>query len=221
MKTFSLLLIVALAGTVTACHELAGQLRGSGKRVVEKRDIGDFKSLSAEGAFEIRIVCQKSPSLEVEGDDNILPAISTNVSNGVLHLKSLRNYRSSEPIAIRLTVNNLEALSISGAGRIDIDAVNNEKFTIDSSGAPTIKVAGITKLVNIDSSGAANIDTHKLQAARAVVESNGVSKIDLDVKDQLDVTISGPSHVTYEGDPVVKKEINGPGKLEKKSTEGA
>jgi hypothetical protein len=221
MKTLSLLLIVALAGIATGCHELAGQLRGSGKRIVEKREIGDFKSLSTEGAFEIRIVCQRSPSLEIEGDDNILPAISIAVSNGVLHVKNLRSYRSSEPIAIRLTVNNLEALSVSGAGRIDIEGVNAEQFKIDSSGAPTIKVAGTTKIVNIDSSGAAKIDTHKLQASRAVVESSGVSKIDLDVKDQLDVTISGPSTVTYEGDPVVKKTINGPGKLEKKATEGA
>jgi hypothetical protein len=48
-----------------------------------------------------------------------------------------------------------------------------------------------------------------------------VSQIDVDVADQLDVTISGPSRVTYEGDPVVNKTIHGPGKLEKKASTGA
>lgn len=220
MRTITLLLTIALAGFATACHELAGQVRGSGNRIVQKREIGEFKAISTEGAFDIRVVSQKAPSLEIEGDDNILPVITTEVSNGVLHIKTLRNYSTRESIIVRLSVTNLEALSVSGAGKIDIEGVNNERFEIDSSGAPTIRVSGITKVVDIDSRGAAKIDAHKLQAARAVVESSGVSKIDVDVKDQLDVTISGPSTVTYEGDPVVRKTVNGPGKLEKKVTDG-
>jgi len=35
------------------------------------------------------------------------------------------------------------------------------------------------------------------------------------------VTVSGPSRVTYKGDPVVNKTVHGPGKVEKRSDEGA
>ena len=77
-------------------------------------------------------------------------------------------------------------------------------------------------MIDIDTNGAAKIDTHKLHASQAVVESKGVSKIDLAVADKLDVTVSGPSRVTYEGDPVVNKTVHGPGSVEKKATtEGA
>jgi len=214
------LVLILVSAVVTGCHNMGGWVRGSGKRVMQKREVGDFKSISTDGAFDIRVVCQKPASLELEGDDNIVGLISTEVRGGVLHLKSLRNYSASELILFRISVPNLEALAVSGAGKIDISALNNERFEIDSNGAPNIRVAGITKFVDIDSSGAAKIDTHKLQSARAVVDSKGVSKIDLDVKDQLDVTISGPSHVTYEGDPVVNKTVHGPGKLERKVTEG-
>ena len=69
--------------------------------------------------------------------------------------------------------------------------------------------------------GAAKIDTHNLRTARAVVDSKGVSKVDLGVSDQLDATVSGPSQVTYRGDPVVNKTIHGPGKIEKRHNEGA
>jgi Putative auto-transporter adhesin, head GIN domain len=219
MRRIALLLILVSVG-ITGCHNIGPGVRGTGKRVMQKREVGDFKSISTQGAFDIRIVCQQPTSLELEGDDNIVDLVSTEVSGGILYLKSLRNYTVSEPIVFRISVPNLEALSVSGAGKIDISGLNNEKFELDSSGAPNIKVAGITKLVDIDSSGAAKIDTHKLQASRAVVDSKGVSKIDLDVKDQLDVTISGPSQVTYEGDPVVNKTVNGPGKIEKKVTQG-
>jgi hypothetical protein len=219
MRKISLLVIV-ISLFFAGCHNMGPGVRGSGKRVIQKREIGDFKSISTQGAFDIRVVCQQPVSLEVEGDDNILSIVSSEVSGGVLYLKNLRNFNVSEPIIFRINVPNLEAFAVSGAGKIDISGLNNEKFEIDSSGAPNIRVAGITKLVDIDSNGAAKIDTHKLQADRAVVDSKGVSKIDLDVKDQLDVTISGPSQVTYEGDPVVKKTVHGPGKLERKVSEG-
>jgi len=222
MRAITLVLLVAIAGVATACHGLASPVRGSGKRIVQKRDIGDFKSISTEGAYDLRIVCQKDASFELEGDDNVLPVITAEVSNGILRLKSLRNYSTSEPIMVRISVPNLEGLSVSGAGKIDVAGMNNERFEIDADGAATIKVAGVTKVLDISANGASKIDTRKLASARAVVESNGVSKIDVDVKDQLDVTIAGPSTVTYEGDPVVKKTIHGPGKLEKKTAaEGA
>jgi hypothetical protein len=54
-----------------------------------------------------------------------------------------------------------------------------------------------------------------------VVDSRGVTRIDLDVADQLDATVNGPSTVTYKGDPVVHKTVNGPGKVERRGSEGA
>ena len=58
-------------------------------------------------------------------------------------------------------------------------------------------------------------------ATHATVDSKGANKVDLDVAEQLDVTISGPSSVLYKGDPVVNKTINGPGKVERRGGEGA
>jgi len=138
-----------------------------------------------------------------------------------LRIKSTQNYSTSEPVAVKISVPNIEGLNVSGAGKIEITGMKNDRFEIDSSGAAAIRVAGITKVIDIDSSGAAKIDAHKLHASRAVVDSKGVSQIDVDVADQLDVTISGPSRVTYDGDPVVNKTIHGPGKLEKKASTGA
>jgi len=218
MRKIALLVVIASA-LFAGCHNMH-QVKGSGNRVMQKREVGEFKSISAQGAFDIRVVCQKPVSLEMEGDDNIVPLISSEVSGGVLYLKNLRNYSTNEPITFKISVPNLEGLSVSGAGKIDVSGLNSDRFEIDANGAPNIRVAGITKVVDIDSNGAAKIDTHKLQAGRAVVDSKGVNKIDIDVKDQLDVKISGPSTVTYAGDPVVNKTVNGAGKLEKKVSEG-
>lgn len=221
MKKVALLLL-GLVIVAAGCHHRARyEIQGSGNRVSQKRQVSPFTAISTEGAFTIEVTCQKNLSLEVEGDDNILDAVTAEVSNNVLRLKNDKNYSVTEPVKFKISVPNLEGLSVSGAGKIDIKGMNNDKFEIDSAGAPSISVEGTTKIVDIDSSGAGKIDTHNLRASRAVVDSRGVSKIDLDVIDQLDVKISGPSSVTYKGDPVVNKDIRGPGKVERRSSEGA
>ncbi|MGH9882138.1 MAG: head GIN domain-containing protein, partial [Pyrinomonadaceae bacterium] len=173
------------------------------------------------GAYDIEVVCQKDQTLEIEGDDNILPLITTEVSNNVLHIRSLRSHSTDDKIRLKITVPDLEGVSGSGAGRINVSGLKNEQFEVDVNGAPTITAAGETKLLKVNTNGAAKIDTHKLRASQAVVESNGVSQVEVFAADKLDVTISGPSHVIYRGDPEVNQTINGPGKLEKRESEGA
>ena len=213
---------VAALLLLTGCHfRMHDSVKGSGKRAIEKRSVSPFTSISLEGAYSVEVACQQNLSFEIEADDNILPLLEVEVANNVLRIKSTKNYSTSEPVAVKIGVPNIEGLSVSGAGKIDITGMKNDKFEIDSSGAPTISVAGNTKTIDIDSSGAAKIDAHRLHASRAIVDSKGVSQIEIDVTDQLDVTISGPSRVTYDGDPAVNKTIHGPGRLEKKASTGA
>jgi hypothetical protein len=140
------------------------------------------------------------------------------VSNNVLHIKPGQSYSVREPIIIRIAVPTLEGIASNGAGKIDVDGLNNEKFEIDLNGATAIRVSGETKLVDIDTNGAGKIDTSKLRAARAVVASKGVSRVEVHAAEQLDVTVSGPSSVVYSGDPVVNKTVSGPGSVQKKAS---
>jgi len=215
-------LFVLLPLLVAGCHGgLGAQIKGSGKRELQKRDVAPFTSISTDGAFTIEVTCQKDLSLEVEGDDNVLGLVTSEVKGNVLRLKNTKNYSTSEPVKFKISVPNLEGFSLNGAGRIDIKGMNNEKFEIDSNGAPTIFVSGTTKIIDIGVNGAGTINTTKLRASRGVVEANGAARVDLDVADQLDATVSGPSTITYRGAPVVNKTVHGPGKVERRSSEGA
>ena len=213
--------LVLLTVLAAGCHGMGPQIKGSGKRELQKRDVAPFTSISTEGAFTVEVTCQKDLSLEVEGDDNVLELVTSEVRNNVLRLKNTKNYSTNEPVKFKISVPNLEGFSHNGAGHIDIKGMNNEKFEIDSNGAPTITVSGTTKLIDIGVNGAGTINTTKLRASRGVVEANGAARIDLDVADQLDATVSGPSTITYKGDPVVNKTVRGPGKVERRSSEGA
>src|SRR5215211_1656481 len=89
LALFVLLLPLLAAG----CHHgMRAGVKGSGNRVMQKRQISPFTSISTEGAFEIEVSCQKEPSLEVEGDDNVLELVTAEVSGNVLRLKSTKSY---------------------------------------------------------------------------------------------------------------------------------
>lgn len=219
LKHFLSLLVLIVLGA--SCRGIHHGVPGSGKLQKEKRSLGSFNSISTEGAFVIEVICQKPQDLEVEADDNILPLVSTEVSNNVLHIRNLRNYSTAAPVTLRIFVPDLIGLHSSGAGSVEVSGVKNENFEIDVNGAPTIRAAGETKALRVDARGAAKIDTHRLHAARVEVDSKGVSTVEVYAGEQLDVTVSGPSHVIYRGNPVVNQRVNGPGSVEKKESEGS
>ena len=215
-----LVLLIVLIGLGAACHLHHG-VAGSGKRLKENRSVGSFTSISAEGAFNIEVVCQKPQEVTIEGDDNVLPLVTTEVSNNVLHIRNLRDYSVAEPISLKISTTDLEGIRLAGAGTLVVSGLKNEKFEIDANGASTIRVSGETKALTIDTKGAGSIDAHRLHAARVGVSAKGVAKVEVSAAEQLDVDISGPSHVIYQGNAVVNKTINGPGSVEKKESQGS
>jgi hypothetical protein len=119
--------LVLLTVFAAGCHGHFGpRIKGSGKRELQKRQVAPFTSISTEGAFTIEVTCQKDQSLEVEGDDNVLEFVTAEVSGNILRLKNSKNYSTNEPVKFRISVPNLEGLSVSGAGRIDVKGLNND-----------------------------------------------------------------------------------------------
>ncbi|HEU4836886.1 MAG TPA: head GIN domain-containing protein [Pyrinomonadaceae bacterium] len=214
--------LVLLTVFAAACHGQFGErIKGSGKRELQKREVAPFTSIATEGVFTVEVTCQKDLSLEVEGDDNVLEYVTSEVTGNTLRLKNTKNYQTSEPVKFKISVPNIEGISVNGAGHIEVKGIKNEKFEIDMNGASTIIVSGDTKTVDIGANGAGKVDAHNLHAARGVVDSRGVARVDVDVTNQLDVSIQGSSTVTYTGDPVVNKSVQGTGKVERRSSQGA
>lgn len=221
MKTILLLAALSLLSTCGAVPAIRHGVSGSGNIQREKREVAAFDSISTEGSFEVEIVCQQSQSVEIEGDDNILSLVGTQVSNNVLHLKNTGSYSVTKPIVVRISVPDIKRIALAGAGSINVSGLKNDQLEIESEGAPNVRVAGETRSLGIDASGAGKIDTLKLRAARVVVDSKGVALVEVHAVEKLDVTISGPSTVIYKGNAVVNQTVNGPGSVQKRESEAS
>lgn len=216
------ILTVVVLFAFSACRHLGKGVQGSGVRKTEKRDLPAFKSIETNGAFAIRVTCQQAASFEIEGDDNILPLITTEVRGGVLKIYNHKSYNTSQAIMVRMTLPDLEAISSNGAADIQVANVKNDQLTISWQGAGRIEAAGETKFVHVSATGAGIIDTGKLTAARAKVSVTGAAHVDVYASQQLDVTVSGVGQVTYNGNPaVVNKSVTGLGNVSKKESGGS
>jgi Putative auto-transporter adhesin, head GIN domain len=218
-KLIALLLFVTPLAASCAFHH--NQVVGSGQRVRQKREIPAFTSIRSEGAYQIEVVSQQALSLEVEADDNLMPIIRTEVNSGILRITTTTGFSSDKPIIVKIGTPDIEGIYASGAGTFEVSGLKNEKFEIDSNGAPTIRVSGQTGTVVIDANGAGKIDTHKLRATKGTVQANGVPKVEVNASEELNVTVSGPASVVYSGDPKLNKTVNGPGSVERRASEGA
>lgn len=217
----SILTATALA-SFSACRHIGKGVQGSGVRKTEKRDLGSFTSIQASGAYEMKVSCQQPGSFEIEGDDNILPLIKTEVRDGVLHIHNDKSYNPTTVIMIRLGLADLNRFATDGAGDVSITNVKNEKLSVNSTGATRIKAEGQTKLIEISVSGAAKIDAGNLRAERATVTVNGAAQVDVYASQQLDATVAGVGQVNYDGNPgVVNKNVTGLGSVNKKGSGGS
>lgn len=215
------ILLIASLAFASGCKVfkgMTGQEVGSGNRKTEKRDVAAFTSISSSGAFNVEVVCQKERSLSLEGDDNILPLVTTEVKGATLYLDSKKGYSTKKPIVVRITIPDLDELNSSGAGEFTVTNIKNESVRFKTSGAATITASGETKTLKIDMSGAGSIATANLKADDVNVTMSGAGSADVFAAKKLDASISGAGSITYSGDPVVTKNVSGIGSIEKKGS---
>lgn len=218
-KLFVISLLTIALCLFASCRHLGKGVQGSGVRKTEKRDLGAFKSIETSGAFEIQVTCQQPASLEVEGDDNLLPLVKTDVRNGVLRIYNDGSYTATKAITVRMSLPDLEAVSSTGAADIRVTDVKNSQLAISWQGAGRIEAAGETKFIDITSTGAGKLDTSRLRAERAKVSVTGAAQVDVHASQQLDVNVSGVGQVNYHGNPgVVNKTVTGIGSVNKKGS---
>lgn len=215
MKRTILLLSLTLLA-LTGCHKF-GQATGSGKMKIDKRTVPAFTALDISGAYDVEIVVQKEQSLELEGDDNLLPLIVTDVHGGVLEVSNSKGFSTKNKLRLRISVPSLMAISSSGASDITVSGVKGDEFHVNVSGAGSLRVSGAIKTLEIKQSGAGDVDAKDFHAEKVNVDSSGAATADVYASEELTASVSGAGSVNYYGDPkTVKEDTSGAGSINKR-----
>ncbi len=189
-------------------------VKGAGHTAVETRDLTGFRAVDVGGIFNVEITAQKGFGVEIEADDNLIGLVRTEVRDGVLYIKTEEKISPRSKLRIRISAPDLDRLDVSGAAKVNVTGLKSSEFTLDSSGASKITLAGESTKLNVDVSGATKIDAGNLIAENASVDASGASRVMVNVSGELRAEASGASKISYTGSPknVIEKS-SGAGKV--------
>ena len=195
MKKLFLLFLLFSFLAVTSCGGISimdkDAVKGSGIEKSEKREIASFNAIEIDCYAKANIKSQDKQSIEIIGDDNIIPLLLTEIKDNTLRIKTSKSYNLNKPLQINISIPNIERLSLSGAAETVLSNLKNDKLAIDLSGAGTIKAQGETQFLDITLSGAGALDAKDLLANTVKANVSGAGSVSLFSKEQLDATVSG------------------------------
>lgn len=230
--------IVLLFATSACTQSWTGSgITGEGPKVTKTLNIDNFSGLALAISADVHIKQGGSQSVKVEGQQNIIDNLKTEVKNGVWKVGFEKNVRKHDPVTIWVTVPSVNELSVSGSGSIigdskftslgdlnlAISGSGNIKFDADSkrldvaiSGSGNMNLAGSTGASNMRISGSGDINAFDLTASTCDVKISGSGDSSVNVSEKLDVAIAGSGDVFYKGRPSVRSKVSGSGSVESK-----
>ncbi|HEU0027953.1 MAG TPA: head GIN domain-containing protein [Ktedonobacterales bacterium] len=208
--------MLLLALTLSACEvSIPGVnvTQGSGTIKTETRAVSGFTGVALRGAGTLTIRQGNTESLTITTDDNLLPLLTSTVNNGVLELSGKERTipRPTDGIKWDVTVKNLNSVSLTGAGIVNVENLNTSSLDTKISGAGTMNVSGRASAQSISVTGAGNYNGRNFTAPTATVNISGAGNAFVNASEALDATVSGAGVVTYYGTPKVTQHISGAG----------
>lgn len=225
-------------GHINPGSDLSGGIPGSGVVVSERREVSAFTGVEIRYPANVTIKQGESNSVSVESDDNLLPQLSTRVSDGNLIIENTisrwsRRVIPSDRILINITVKDLSEVRFSSAGEVIIEGIQSDKLKlsvsgagntslnevdlgsceINLSGAGSINANGEINELVIVISGAGSYNGKDLKSNSASVIISGVGSASLWVVNDLVANISGVGSVNYFGSPSLQKNVSGLGSV--------
>ena len=236
MKTNSIIIIlfIAIFG-LTSCYNFPLRcITGNGNVIQQYRNHDSFSQVISEGSFDVFIDYDSVFEIIIEGEENLLPYIETEVRNSKLYIEQRENrcFNTNHSIIIRITLPELTGVNLAGSGNIICDRVETEYLKIDLIGSGEIRANVLADYIeaNLIGSGDIEIDGQAYQTDLSIPGSGNIKALGLSqqeceaeiagsgniyvtVSDYLDVRILGSGNLYYQGDPELSIQIIGSGNV--------
>jgi len=205
----------SVQGSSSSSSEATAQ--GLGETTSESRDVSGFEAVELREIGSLSIEQTGSESLTVEAEGDVLPKLTTEVVNDrlVIGPKPGTTVQTTKPINYKLTVEALDALEVSGSGDVEAEGISTDRLAVTIGGAGNVKAGGEADKQEIDISGSGAYRAENLNSREAKIGVSGAGSAIVNVSEELDADVSGVGSVEYIGDPTVKRDASGAGRVSK------
>lgn len=230
-----IILCTALVFILSSCHYTTG----SGNIVTEKRQVGNFSGIDASTGIDVEVKIGAVADVQVEADDNVIKYIKTNVSGGILEIRTeemhgginnahlkvlvttpvLKSIKagSSANVKVLDVIKSDGKLSFDASSSADIEAeVDAPEVSADANSSGTVTLTGKTKNYKADASSSGDIKSAGLLSENADVSANSSGSAEVYASVSLTADASSSGDIVYHGNASVKQTTNSAGSVEKK-----
>ncbi len=183
---------------------------GSGVVVTQTRQLAEFDEIEFRIAGDFHVAIGKPTPLQIEGDENILPLIKTEVRDGRLVISAESSFKTKHDPEFRVTVANHKAAEIHGSGEMHVGELDNESFDVVVRGSGDLHVEGKTERLAVSVRGSGDVLGSGLKAGEVSVAINGSGDVKVNVTGAVDsdamVTVAGSVAVAIHGSGDVRLE---------------
>ena len=212
------------------------KIKGNGNQTTISRSTESYDEITVTGSFDVELVSGKEGTITINGDENIINHILTEVEGSTLkiHFEKNKSYSYNSKLIIIVPFEEISAVSLTGSGSIhNKDAINAENFEIKLAGSGDgnfevnstnlkialagsgdLKVTGTAKDLEAKIAGSGDLDCSKIEAKNAEVAVAGSGDLKVNCIKNLTASVAGSGDIHYKNKPeIVDKKIVGSGDI--------
>lgn len=230
LRSTAIALLASMA-TMSAC---ANPMGGT---TMNTRILPAFSAITLNGVGTVRL--KKGPqAVNVTVDAEFADLFETGVKNGRLimgfkcGLRTMLALSRLETCIIDISIPSLDGVEVNGAGAVSFTGFSGGSMVLTTNGAAHVTgelvyddvkirmtgagevgLEGEASTLDVGCTGAARLTAGSLETAAARVSMTGAVSMELRVKDELSVNLSGSGNLAYWGSPNVEKSISSAGSV--------
>lgn len=220
-KSIFLIVLLFIATTIQAQKKV----KGNGHITTITRTTSDYDAINCAGSFDYILVAGTEGTIKIEGEENLLQHIVTEVKDGKLIVKSEDRISlrpsSNKTIKVTIPFKDISSVSLAGSGDLwNTDKITTDKMEVSLAGsgdvvliidASSIKASlagsgdltlkGNTDELDANISGSGNFHGFDLQANNTDVSVAGSGDADVVCHETLKARVAGSGDIKYKGNP--------------------
>ena len=171
--------VVIATVLVIGCTNFPGgeaPVAGSGSVVTEDRQVGEFDKVEGSNGLRLVLSIGATNSVQVSAHENIVPLVSTTVTDGTLEATLTRPVSGTAPITVTVVTPALTALTLHDGVSADATGIAAASLSLDADDGAHASLSGTVDRLTITADNGAFLQLGGLVAANATVSlSNGVT----------------------------------------------
>ncbi|MFH6769017.1 head GIN domain-containing protein [Gaetbulibacter aquiaggeris] len=240
IKNQTVLLIACLFLVSTSYAQWGKSIKGNGNITTVTRTTSDYDGVKCAGSFDFVLVEGTEGNITIEGEENLIEYIITEIKNGalVVKVKNDVNLKTSRNKSIKITIpfKEIENVSLAGSGdlwndnvlasdNLDISLngsgdivlnINASKTKASITGSGDLTLKGTSNKLEASVTGSGDFHGYDLQVNDTDVSVTGSGDAKVVCNENLKARVTGSGDIVYKGDPKTEDtKVAGSGSIKK------